>query len=136
MRGLRVEYRLVDQLPLSQDIAEHMHANSVYGGVAIVAKHPARLHALLRRQWFELIRTSGSPALTPQTRQLHFSADLLHSSVAADVTIATADEFLLAPPICRIMYVTYALSNVRLRQITGFMPEQALVVLYEEPFDE
>jgi len=34
------------------------------------------------------------------------------------------------------MYVTYALSNVRLRQITGFMPEQALVVLYEEPFDE
>jgi hypothetical protein len=135
MHSLRSERRSPGRLPLSQDIAEHIYANAPYGGVAIVAKQPARMHAAVRKQWYALVRVAGMPASVQRTQQLHFSADLLHNPIQADVMIATAEEFLLAPPMCHIMYVTYVIDNLQLRQITGFMSPGALVVLYEEPRD-
>ena len=130
MHGLQIEQRTPGLTPLYRDIALHMHADSPHGGIAIVAKHPAQIHAGLKRQWHELTRKRSGVVANTQVRSLHFSANPLHDQAETDVAIATADEFLLAPPTCRVMYVTYPVDDITLRCITGFMPEHSLVVLY------
>jgi len=132
MRGLQIEQRSAGLTPLYRDIALHMYADSHhYGSIAIVAKHPAQIHAGLKRQWHELTRKRSGVAANTAVRSLRFSATPLRDQAETDVAIATADEFLLAPPTCRVMYVTYPVDDITLRRITGFMPEQSLVVLYE-----
>jgi hypothetical protein len=63
---------------------------------------------------------------------MRFSANALHRA-NTQITIATAEEFLQAPPTCKTIYVTCTLDTATLYRITSFMPPESLVIIYEEP---
>jgi hypothetical protein len=134
MLGLRVEQCTLNGQRIASDIAERIYGPSTWE-IAIVAAHPAQMHAAIRKELQHIARSGNHASSGSTAASLHFSADALDRSLDARVTLATADEFLIAPPTCRTMYVTCPLDQLTLRRITSFMPLQALVVLYEGSTD-
>jgi hypothetical protein len=49
----------------------------------------------------------------------------------ADITFASADDFVRVPPVCRCVYVTYGFEREKLHMLTAWMPRNSLVVIYE-----
>src|ERR1700744_4161055 len=105
MRGLNVTHRTLSDRLVARDIAEQIRTAANTNAV-IVATNPAHMHAAIRK---ELHRMALATADTP-TGVLRFSADALSCSFASHVTVATANDFLIAPPMCRTMYVTCAVN--------------------------
>ena len=60
-----------------------------------------------------------------------FSARPLDDLLVADVTFATADDFVRVPPVCPTVYVTYSFEREKLHMLTSWMPRGGLVVVYE-----
>ena len=50
----------------------------------------------------------------------------------ADITFATADDFVRSPPDCQVVYITYDFEREKLHMLTSWMPRNGVVVMYEQ----
>lgn len=64
-------------------------------------------------------------------RQLSFTTKPPEDILEADVTFATADDFMRNPPDCQTVYITYNFEREKLHILTSWMPRNSVVVLYE-----
>lgn len=146
MHGLSVERRsLGGHGPLSWDLAHHMFVRSACGKIVVVTNKPKELLSATRKQWMSIYRhglnEEASTLTTPRGEELRhilsrmqgmkFTTRNPDDLLEADVTFATADDFVKAPPICPTVYVTYTLEREQLHLLTSWLPEKALVVLYD-----
>lgn len=144
MHGLFVEKYSLNHKLLSRQLAEHILSHSTHRKIAVVTDRPAALLASTRKQWLRLIRlverersstlnTARKERLEMQIawmRQLKFTSKMPKDLLEADVTFATADDFVCTPPDCRIVYVTYSFEREKLHILTSWMPRNGVVVIY------
>jgi len=144
MYGLFVEKYSLNHKPLSQQLAEHIAAHGPQGKIAVVAEKPVTLLASTRKHWLRLIRIAKrerSSTLNTNLkeqleihlewmRQLRFTAKAPDDLLEADITFATADDFVRVPPDCRIAYITYDFEREKLHMLTSWMPRSGVVVIY------
>lgn len=144
MHGLFIEEYSLNNKPLSQQLAEHIAAHGPQRRVAVVTDKPITLLASVRKQWLRLIRlTENERSSTLNTvrkeylemqlewmRQLSFTAKAPDDMLEADVTFATADDFVRNPPDCWMVYVTYNFEREKLHMLTSWMPRNGVVVIY------
>lgn len=146
MHGLCAEQRSLNgHGSLSWDLAHHMYARSLCGKVAVVTDKPQELLAATRKQWLKLYRQvqKERASTLDATRILEFTHILAHMQnmtfsatsqddlLEADVTFATADDFVRMPPVCPTVYVTYEFEREKLHMLTSWMPKNGLVVVYQ-----
>jgi len=129
---------------LSRQLAVHIASHASQGKVAVVTDKPVTLLASTRKQWLRLIRlTERERASTLNVarkeqlgmhlewmRQLRFTAKAPIDLLEADVTFATADDFVRNPPDCRIVYVAYSFEREKLHMLTSWMPRNGVAVIY------
>lgn len=129
---------------LSRDLAEQICEGSMQGKAAIVTNRPIVLLSATRKQWLKLIRraqrersstlnTLKIASLTQQIawmQSLRFTAIPPDDLLEADLTFATAEDFVRIPPVCRTIYVTYGFEKEKLHMLTSWMPKGGLVVMY------
>jgi hypothetical protein len=144
MHGLYVENRTLNNKALSWNLAHDIHTREAQGKVAVVTDNPIGLLASTRRQWLKLIRqlqrkrsaTLGASRIEELIAQivwmqnLTFTSKLPDDLLSANVTFATADDFVRLAPVCRTMYVTYHFEREKLHMLTAWMPINAVVVVY------
>src|SRR4051794_30501429 len=107
MHGLFVEKYQIENRPLSSVIARHIYSRGQNGKIVVVADKPGILLPAVRKQWFKLLRqtvkerastynATRADLLTQQIlwmQGLSFSCKLSGDLLEADVTFATADDF-------------------------------------------
>lgn len=144
MHGLLVEKYLLEGKGISRQLAQLIAAHGPQGKVAIVTDRPVTLLATVRKQWLRLIRLAEnerSSTLNPTRkeqleihlewmRQLRFTAKPPEDMLEADVTFATADDFVRNPPDCQTVYVTHGFEHEKLHMLTSWMPRNGVVVIY------
>jgi len=144
MHGLFIEKYSLHHKPLSQQLAEHIAAHDSQGKVAVVTDRPVILLASTRKYWMRLIRlTENERSSTLNAarkeqleiqltwmRQLSFTAKPPGDLLEADITFATADNFVCNPPDCRMIYITYDFEREKLHMLTSWMPRNGVAVLY------
>lgn len=145
MHGLFIEKHSLHDHPLSWHLARHICSHGPQGKIAVVTDKPEPLLAATRKQWLKLIRQTQnerSGTINPRradilTEQILWMQSLSFTSKApddileADITFATADDFVRVPPVCRCVYVTYTFEREKLHMLTSWMPRNSLVVIYE-----
>lgn len=146
MHGLYVEKRSLNgHGSLSWDLAHHMYARALCGKIAIVTDKPKELLSATRKQWMRIHRqglneqasTLNTPRILELThilarmQSMTFSAKSPDDLLEADVTFATADDFVRIPPVCPTVYITYSFEREKLHMLTSWMPKGGLVVVYE-----
>lgn len=145
MHGLFVERYLLEGKSLSWHIALHICAHGQSGKIAVVANRPEVLLATTRKQWLLLLRRSKnerSGTLSPARKHmlderilwmenLSFTCKPPDDLLEADITFATADDFVRIPPVCGRVYVTYEFEREKLYMLTAWMPRNSLVVVCE-----
>lgn len=146
MHGLFIEKYSLHHKTLSQQLAKHIAAHGAQGKVAIATDKPVALLASTRKHWLRLIRLAErersstlNPARKEQLeiqlewmRQLRFTAKAPEDTLEADITFATADEFVRNPPDCRMVYITYSFEREKLHMLASWMPKNGVVVIYEQ----
>jgi hypothetical protein len=145
MHGLYIEQRSLNgKTLLSWDLAHHIYARGSQGKVAIVTDKPIELLAATKKQWFKLMRqvqrerssTLNAVRIGELTRQIAWMQNLTFSAkspddiLEAEVTFASADDFVRVSPVCSTVYVTYRFEREKLHMLTSWMPTHGLVVLY------
>jgi len=145
MHGLFVEKHSLDDKPLSWQLARHICAHGPQGKIAVVTDRPEALLSATRKQWSMLLRQTEndrSSTLNPTRidmligqilwlQGLTFTSKVPDDLLEADITFATADNFVRVPPVCRCVYVTYDFEREKLHMLTAWMPRNSLVVMYE-----
>ena len=145
MHGLLTEQYSLEGKTLSRQLAVHIAAHGPQGKSAVVTSMPVALMSATRKQWLRLIRLTEnerSSTLNPirkeqlemhllWMRQLRFTAKVPEDALEADLTFATAVEFVRMPPDCRMVYVTYGFEPEKLHMLTSWMPRNGVVVIYE-----
>jgi hypothetical protein len=145
MHQLNILHRL-PRGSLSKDLADQIYEIGMQGKVAIVTDKPITLLASTRKQWMRRIRRAERDRsstlnklkvaeLTQRMawmRSLRFTATRPTDLLEADVTFATAEDFVRVPPICRTIYVTYIFDKEKLHMLTSWMPRGGLVVVYAQ----
>lgn len=145
MHGLYVERRSLNgHGSLSWDLAHHMYARALCGKVAVVTDKPKELLSATRKQWMRIYRQALKEQASTLNAQrvleltnilsrmqsMTFSATFPDDLLEADVTFATADDFVRIPPVCPTVYVTYGFEREKLHMLTSWMPRGGLVVIY------
>ena len=145
MHSLFIEKHSLDNRPLSWHLARHICSHGQQGKIAVVTDKPDALLAAMRKQWLKFIRQAEnerSSTLNPAradilTQQILWMQSLSFTSkppgdqLKADITFATADDFVRIPPVCRCVYIMYAFEREKLHMLTSWMPRNSLVVIYE-----
>lgn len=145
MYGLLTERYALEGRTLSRQLALHIAAHALQGKIAVVTDKPIALLASTRKQWLKLIRLTENersstlnPARKEQLemhlewmRQLRFSSKVPEDVLVADVTFATAEDFVSNPPDCQMAYVTYDFEREKLHILTSWMPRNGAVMIYE-----
>lgn len=145
MHGLFVEKYPLEDRPLSWCLARHICAHGQNGKIAVVTDKPEALLAATRKQWLKLLRRnmnerastlkpSRITALTERTlwmQTMSFTCKPPDDLLEADVTFATADDFVHIPPVCGCAYITYEFEREKLHMLTAWMPRNGLVVICE-----
>lgn len=145
MHGLFIEKYQLEGGSLSRHLTRHICSHSQNGKIAIVTDKPKALLPAVRKQWFRLLRQAQNEragALNPTRvdmltqqilwmQELSFTCKLSDDLLEADVTFATADDFVRTPPICRCVYVTYSFEREKLHMLTAWMARNSSVVIYE-----
>lgn len=143
VNGLRVE-RLPLHKTLSWHLAQNICSHSPQGKVAVVTSEPKALLAATREQWLKLISQAQNEhsSTLNSTRanvlmqrilwmqSLTFTSEAPDDQLEADITFATADDFVRVPPVCRYVYVTYSFEREKLHMLTSWMPRNGLVMVY------
>src|SRR6266540_2745347 len=136
MHGLLVEYRYPSG-NLSFELARDLRELSLQGKAAVVTDKPAALLSSTKKQWAKLTRraqrerssTLNAITIAELTQQiawmqvLRFSAKQLDDLLEADITFATAEDFVRFPPVCPAVYVTYKFDKEKLHMLTSWMPK-------------
>lgn len=144
MHGLFVEKHSLADKPLSWLLARHICAHGPQGKVAVVTDKPEALLSATRKQWSKLLRqiqNERSSTLNSTRRDmltgrilwmqgLSFTSKAPGDLLKADVTIATADDFVRVPPVSHGVYVTYHFEREKLHMLTAWMPRSGVVVIY------
>jgi hypothetical protein len=144
MHSLFIERYSLNRKPLSQQLAGHIVAHGLQGKVAVVADRPVALLASVRKQWLRLIRLTERERSSTLNlarkehlemqlgwmRQLRFTAKPPQDMLEADITFATADDFVRTPPDCRMVYITYSFEREKLHLLTSWMPRNGVAVIY------
>lgn len=145
MHQLSVLYRSPRD-SLSRDLAEEIREQGIFGKIAVVTDKPIVLLSATRKQWLKLIRrthrdrssTLNAMKVTMLTQQISWMQSLRFTATAptdlleANITFATAEDFVRVPPVCRTIYVTYGFEKEKLQMLTSWMPKGGLVVVYEQ----
>jgi hypothetical protein len=145
MHGLFTEKLSLQGKSLSWNLARHICSHGPRGRIVVVTDMPTTLLSATRKQWFKLLRQTQnerSSTLNP-TREnmlseralwmqdLSFTSKTPHDLLEADITFATADDFVRVPPVCSCIYITYDFDREKLHMLTAWLPRNALVVMYE-----
>ena len=144
MHGLTIEYRSPNG-SLSRDLARQLSDTVTGGKVAVVAENPVALLSSTKKQWMKLTRraqsdrsaTLNASTIVQLTQQIawmqsaKFSAKPPDDLLEANFTFATADSFVRFPPVCPVVYVTYAFDREKLHMLTSWMPKSGRIVIYE-----
>lgn len=145
MHGLFIEKHSLQGKPLSWHLARHICFHGPQGKIAIVTDRPEALLSATRKQWFKLLRqTQNEPSSTLNPARgsvlseqilwmqgLSFTSKAPDDLLEADVTFATADDFVRVPPVCRCVFVTYTFEREKLHMLTAWMPRNSVMVIYE-----
>jgi hypothetical protein len=145
MLGLSIENRkLKAGKSLSGDLANHIRHRYNHGKIAIITPKPVPLMSATRKQWQGIIRQIArqrSSTLNP--RRIEFDNELMHLQQLAftaiepihdpqsNVSFATIEQFLVAPPICHTLYITCHIEKHELYMATAWIPPHGLVVFYD-----
>lgn len=130
---------------LAKDLADEILERGPYGKIAVVTDNPVILLSATKKQWLKLARrkqkerasTLNSLKVSELTQQiswmqsLRFSAKAPDDLLEAQVTFATAEDFVRVPPECRTVYVAYRFEEAKLHMLTSWMSKGGLVVIYE-----
>ena len=145
MYALYVERRSINgKDTLSWDLAHHMYARLSHDKIIVVTDKPVELASATRRQWLKLMRkaarqrseTLNAARIAELTNRiglmqmLRFSAKRPVDDISANVTFATADDFIGVAPVCGTAYVTTDIERAKLYILTSWMPENGVVVMY------
>jgi len=144
MHGLLTERYVLEGRTLSRQLALHIAAHALQGKVAVVTDKPVALLASTRKQWLRLIRSTENERSSTLNsarkeqlgiqlewmRQLKFTAKPPQDTLEADITFATANDFVHTPPECRMVYITYGFEREKLHMLTSWMPRNGVVVMY------
>ena len=145
MHGLFIEKYSLEGKPLSLRLARHICAHGQIGKIAVVTDRPDALLAATRKQWCLLLRrnvnerssTLNDSRISTLAERILWMQNLSFTSkppndlLEADVTFATADDFVRIPPVCGCIYVTYDFEREKLHMLTAWMPRNSLVVICE-----
>lgn len=149
MNGLEEELRTISgSVSLSKDIAKHVQSRLGYGSIVIVTANPIAYASSIRKQWLKLIRwkqherasTLDIQAIRQRSHEIAqmqlatFSVpdSSNESFYMKSVVVTTTERLLTFAPFCPTMYVATPVDRETLYKITSFMPEGALVVIYDE----
>jgi hypothetical protein len=144
MHGLAVEYCTANG-SLSRDLVQRLSGGDTGGKVAIVAENPVASLAAARKQWVKLTRrtqrdrsaTLNATTIAELTQRIarmqatRFSAKPPDDLLEADITFATAEDFVKFPPTCSAVYVTYKFDKEKLHMLTSWMQRSGRVIIYE-----
>lgn len=145
MQDLYIERRSINgKTLLSWDLAHHIYARGMQGKVAIVTDKPVALLSATKKQWNKLTwqvqrersSTLNALRLGELTHQITWMQGLVFSARApedileADITFATAEDFVRIPPVCSTIYVTYPFAREKLHMLVSWMPKNGVVVEY------
>lgn len=145
MHGIFTEKHALQGKPLSWHLARHISSHGPQDKIAVVANKPDTLLAATRRQWLKLLRqTQNERSSTLNAARadmlvgqiswmqgVSFTSKAPDDVLEADITFATAEDFVRVPPVCRCVYITYAFEREKLHMLTAWMSRNGLVVLYE-----
>ena len=143
MYGLIREEGSFGANPGAKDLARHLYTRMYYGKVVIVAAKPTSLISVLRKRWLKLARNvqrerastlhaariKELSGIVSHMYGLEFTIHYPPDNYTGDVYIATPDEILRWPPVCRTMYVACDVELETLHLITAWMPQGSLVVI-------
>ena len=142
MHGLFIEKYSLHHKTLSQQLAECIATHGSQGKVVVLTNKPVILLASVRKHWFRLIRLAEnkrSSTLNVRKEQIEMQLEWMHQLkftakppeelLEADITFATADDFVRNPPDCRMIYVTYSFEREKLHILTSWMPRNGVVVM-------
>lgn len=129
---------------LSKDLAKQICERGQQGRVVVVTDKPIVLLSATKKQWLVLIRrVQRDRASTLDTikigeltqkiawmQSLSFTAATPDDLLEADVTFATAEDFVQTPPVCETVYITYKFEPEKLHMLTSWMPKGGLVIIY------
>jgi hypothetical protein len=146
MHNLIVEKRTINNRSLSWSLAQDLRLRVSQGKIAIVTDNPAGLLASTRKQWIKLIQqiqrkrsaTLGASRIARLVAQIvwmqntTFTAKMPSDLLEADVTFATAEDFVRVPPACSNIFITYSFEREKLHMLTAWMPRNAVVLIYEQ----
>jgi hypothetical protein len=145
MHSLRVEHiQTSTHAPLAHTIASKVVERSHCGKIVIVAEKPTNMLSALRKQWLLVerriwktrARTLNAVSIRELSselahmQRLRFTAKPPDDILEADVTVATAEHFLRAAPMCQTMLITCVPPKEVLHMITSWMPRGGVVVIY------
>lgn len=146
MHQLNVEKPDFDsKRPLSWHLAHGIYARMKLGKIIIVTDKPNSLLSATRKKWFRLLRQlqrERSSVLSGVRadqllrdanlmQKLTFTAKPPDDLLEADITFATADDFIKSFPVCRTAYITGLVPKEKRRMLTSWMPQQSVVIIYE-----
>ena len=145
MLGLGIENRkLIGAKTLSGDLAVHIQRRYKAGKIAVATDKPTALMSATCKQWQKVIRHAArerSSTLNPRKaeldeelarlRRVTFTAKLPVYDPQADVSFATVEQFLQAPPICCTLYITCGIERHELYLLSSWMLPGGLVISYD-----
>ncbi|HET8671401.1 MAG TPA: hypothetical protein VFM05_12475 [Candidatus Saccharimonadales bacterium] len=143
MHGLIREEGSFGANPGTKDLAKHLYTRMYYGKIVIVSDKPRSVISALRKQWLKLtrrvqkerastlnaVRVAELSDIVSYMQKLDFTTHYPPDDYPGDVYIATVEEILRWPPVCRTMYVTCNIETEKLHMITAWMPRGGLVVI-------
>ena len=145
MYGLRVERRhIAEGKSLSVDLVRHFSQR--HGQAIVVTDKPVILMSSMRKQWLKLERkleierarsldsgyVNAIRDRISYMQGVRFSAKPPGDMLSADITFATADDFVATSSMCQTVYVTYEFMPVKLHMLTSWMPRSGLIVIYDK----
>ncbi len=144
MNNLREQHIALGGQSLSWLLARHIYTIGHGGRIAIVTDRPSALLSSTRKQWLRLLRrmqckrsstivNSRKKELDDRMlwmKQVTFASRVPDDFLEADVTFATAGDFVRMPPMCQYVFITCDVEPVRLHMLTSWLPENAEVVIY------
>lgn len=145
MHNLRIIKRSLHNKTLSWSLAQDINTFIDSGKIAIVTRSPSGLLSATRKQHLALVRrlqlkkvsaldSSRKLMFTHQIEKIQnitFAAKPPKDQLEVDATFATAEDFVCAPPVCHVVFVTYNFEREKLHMLTSWMPKDGVIVIYD-----
>lgn len=147
MYGLNVKHRSLGRnASLCADLTLQLLSHRNSGKMVIVTDRPVSLLSGVRKQWLKKMRrlqidrsrTLNIDRIKKIIEQVTFMQNCSFTAksptdlLEADITFATYQDLLQAPPDCKALYITLDLPKEAQHMLTAWMPRNSEVVLYEQ----